>query len=638
MHDFVEHLRADETNSKRKYLYQEEKMLADGISSAEVERTTQKKGSHATMVRLLFVILFGGFFMLTYGYTKVHSDGLPAVRLAAQVDSPESAQLPTATPQQPTVTPQDLNEQVQSLSQDVELLRIKVESELEASKEGIEAMRDVNDRNYSVFVVITGVVGVFGLATLITTGRKGKQEHQDYEHERKFYEERAQRYEERRQAEHEAILQLYGEQFKAREEENKHAGRMFALQKANLEQVNNITTAIAAGATQNVKSLNTMLSTFQQIMEFKVAEAEGAQELFQNMKVQLDRWEEVQLRQVEELLQCAVRLRRPRFMYASPDPDLRFQIQDFRAQMDRIPREVLDEHTGAVSPEAENREYGEIYLRRGMIEYYENDIVKSREMLRISEKFFSFSKEEIENMSRDRRIPTAFTLYYLALIEKNYGEMRAALEYIEKSYEVHGQKQQNEVLTPTTRAEILSYLGHLDNARAAIEEVLDRAENLKQSGLLSRQDAIYALRARLFLGNTYYVEGEWDRALQHYEDALKADVRRDYSYYIHQSIAQVYHQLGDEKEAKENKRQVYKELVGTRHLQTKVALDTRILLNALAYLCTHEDEPETAKQYKEIAQELLLKIREVNGLQLHLFSFEQKRPIRKDKFLTEVFS
>lgn len=433
---------------------------------------------------------------------------------------------------------------------------------------------------------------------------------------------------------------------------NRYAGRMFALQEKNLKEVNTITTAIAAGATQNVDSLNTILSTFQRIMEFKVMEAGEAKDLMRRVedlqsqlenleraqRQQRDELERAQRRQVEELLQCAVRLRHPRFMYTSPDPDLKLQIEGYRTQTDFMERATLDRYTGVESPKAENRRYGEIYLRRGVIAYCDNDVLKSREMLRIAERFFPFSEQEIESMSREQRLPTAFTQYYLALIEKNYGEMTAAREYIERSYTVYGRNEPEELLTPATRAEILSYLGDMDNARVAIHEVLGRADDLRQRGPLRRHDAIYALRARLLLGNTYYVSHEWQQALQHYQDTLKADVHRYYGYYVYHSIAQVYHQLGDEKRAKENKRQAYKELVDTRHLQTKVALDTKILLNALAYLCTREDKPQKAQEYRETIRELWLRIREVNGLQLRLFSFEKKQQVSKEEFWTEVFS
>ena len=82
-----------------------------------------------------------------------------------------------------------------------------------------------------------------------------------------------------------------------------------------------------------------------------------------------------------------------------------------------------------------------------------------------------------------------------------------------------------------------------DNQWMTGQEVLDRADNLQRRGPLKRHDAIYALRARLLLGNTHYVRGEWEQALQHYQDTLKADEGRYYSYYVCHSVAQVHHQL-----------------------------------------------------------------------------------------------
>jgi tetratricopeptide (TPR) repeat protein len=604
---------------------------------AGVQRARPKKVWLAIIVGLLLTVIIVAslVYILVNAYTTAHRNELAT--LAAQVDSLKSTQQPTAPPQQPTAPPPVLDEQVQPLAQDVQLMKIKVESELEASRKGIEAIREANDQNFRVFVIIGGVATAFGLVTLVTTWLKGRQEHQDYKDERKFYEDRATEYETRRQDEHKAILQLYGEQLEARQEENKYAGRMFALQEKNLEEVNTITTAIAAGATQNVDNLNTMLATFKRIMDFKVAEAKDVPKLVQEMKGQLEELRGAQRQQVEELLRSAVRLRRPRHMYASPDPDLQRQMVEFRTQMDLMQRVMLDQHTGVESP-AENRRYGEIYLRRGVIAYYDNDMPKSREMLEIAERFYPFLEQEIESMPRDQKVHTAFTQFYLAFIQKNYGTMTAAKEHIEKSYAVYGRNEQKELLTPTTRAEILSYLRELANAQAAIQEVLDRAKILlEQDGHLSQHDATYALRVRLFLGNTCYVNREWDNALQHYQEALEADVRQVYSYYIYHSIAQVYHQLGNEEKAKESKRQAYNELLATDHLRTKVALDTRILLNALAYLCTREDEPEKAKEYRETVRELWLRVLEVNGLQLRLFSFEKKQQVSKDEFWTEVF-
>jgi len=419
-------------------------------------------------------------------------------------------------------------------------------------------------------------------------------------------------------------------------EENEHTGTIIAPQEAGLSEISNIMAAIAEGWKENVNSLNAIFSSIQRIMDFKVTEAQSAQNLMQRVQRQLQELNAVQRQQVEGLLQSAIGLRHSHFAYTNPGPDLQRQLVEFRTQVDLLQRVILDRHTGAESPQAENRRYGEIYLRRGVIAYLDNDVVKSRQMLEIAERFFPFSQQEIASMPRDQKIQTAFTQFYLALIQKNYGSMMAARAYIEKSYTVYGRMEQDELSTTTTRAEILSYLGDMDTARAAIQEVLERADMLRQRGTLEKHAAIYALRARLLLGNIYYVRGEWDQALQHYQIAVEADVHQA-SYYAYHSIAQVYHLLGEEAEAKKNKRRAYEMLLETDHLRTKTAMDTRILLNALAYLCTREDEPEKAQTYRETIRELWLRIHEVNGLQLRLFSFEKKRLVSKDEFWDEIF-
>jgi tetratricopeptide (TPR) repeat protein len=576
--------------------HQQSNVINRRLANLEAELSSVKKRVSLerpnVIVPLLIVILvlLGGSIIYLSAYVyypTVRNNELLAIELAAQVEALQSALLQT-TP------PQDADEQVQSLAQAVELLRIKVESELEASQVRMEAMRETNDRNFLLFAILGAIGSLLGGIIVFTTW------------------------------------------FRERQESNQ-AGQMFELQKTNLSEVNKITAAIAEGAEQNVERLNTMLSTIQKIMDFKIAEVTNLQELVERAQSQLNELVKAQRQQVEDLLRNAMALRRPRFQYTNPDPDLQQRMKDFQRQMDAVPRVILDQNTGADSPKAERRAHGEIYLRRGVIAYLENDIVKSRQMLNIAQRFFPFSQEEIENMPLDQRISTAFTQFYLALIEKNYGNMASALDYINKSYAVYGQKEPGELLTLTTRAEILSYLDSMDIARDAIRKVLERADALRMVKPLERHDANSAFRAHLLLGNTYYIERAWDQALEHYQTALVEDVHKANSYYALYSIAQVYHQKDDKKESEDYESQAYYELINTGHLRMKVALDTHILLNALAYLCTRDARPEEAQVYKEVVRGLWLRIHEVNGLQLRLFSFKKKRPVSKDEFWTEIF-
>jgi tetratricopeptide (TPR) repeat protein len=261
-------------------------------------------------------------------------------------------------------------------------------------------------------------------------------------------------------------------------------------------------------------------------------------------------------------------------------------------------------------------------------------------MLKIAESFFPFSEQPLSKMPSDQRYGTAFTRYYLALIEKNYGDIRQAQNYIEDSYVAWGKGIDNELLTPTARAEILSYApGGIDKAREAIAEILERIKNLKRGGRpLAKHDAICAVRVSLMLGNTYYLESEWQQALAHYQDALKADEGHYYPYYTYHSLAQAQRKLGQEAEANQSLDLAYKYLLESRHLETKVALDSRILLNALAYLCTRTRKSEEAVKYKQAILQHWLTIQKVDDLELRLFSLEQKRQVSKEEFWNELFS
>jgi len=449
----------------------------------------------------------------------------------------------------------------------------------------------------------------------------------------------AKKTEERNEAIHGEILQLYKNQVLAGQGVVDQAERLSKLVETNLKEINTITTAVASGATQNVQTLNEVLAAFQRIMEFKVAEAKDAKQLVEQMQRELDELEMTRKQQIEELLQNATRLIRKRFDYASPAPDLQRLIVEFRTKMDGIQETIIMKYTGANLDGRRNWHYGEIFLRRGVIAYFENDPAKARDLLKTAEKFFPFSEELLQGMPKDQRYATAFMQFYLALIEKNYGDIRQAQNYIENSYIAWGRNVDNELLTPTTRAEILSYApGGIDKAREAIAEIVQRVSNLKRGGLtLAKHDAICALRAHLLLGNTYYLEGKWNEALSHYKNALKEDEGKQYSYYAYHSIAQVLRKLGKARDAGKMLEHAYKHLLESQHLQTKIASDTRISLNALGYLCTHGKKAKEAAQYRQAIQDHWLKIQKIDDLELRLFSLEQKRQVSKEEFWNELF-
>ncbi len=544
--------------------------------------------------------------------------------------------------------------QVDSLSRSVERLTIQVNSELRASETRIDGIKEATDRSFWVLIVLGAIGSIIGGAFVLGERAQEKQHHKDYMEERTFYEQRARRYERRQQethqemlsiaktneerndATHDQVLQLYRNQVRAGQDVITQTQSLFGHLETNFAKINEITTAVASGATKNVTTLNEVLAAFQQIMQFKVKEAQ----LVDQIENELKEMERMRKQQVDELLKDAVRLIRKRFEFTNPDSILQRLMVEYRTKMDSISMIMIKKYTKADEEKVRDWHYGEIFLRRGVIAYYENDSAKARDMLKIAESFFPFLEQQLESMPSDQKYGAAFTRYYLALIEKNYGDIHQAKNYIEDSYIAWGKKIDHELLTPTARAEILSYApGSIDKAREAIAEILERVKNLKRSGRpLAKHDAICAVRGHLILGNTYYVESEWEQALLHYREALKEDGGRYYPYYTYHSIAQALRKCGKETEANEHLDGAYKYLLESDHLKAKVALDSQILLNALAYLCARARKPDEALKYKQAILQHWLTIQKVDGLELRLFSLQQKRQVSKEEFWNELFN
>ena len=405
-------------------------------------------------------------------------------------------------------------------------------------------------------------------------------------------------------------------------------------------------------ALENASISNQISSKFKEIFEninsisnFKVEESKYAKEaleeqakaagLLPKIQQKLQEFENERKQQVNSLLDDAKRLIRRRTEYASPNSIDKRLTNDFRAKFDFIPVSTLNKYTNSDGL-SQNLEYGEIFLRRGIIAYYDNDIIKAQEMFKQANQFYH--SVDKDNIPDDLRTPIAFTYYYLALIEKNYGNLKDARKNIERSYQIWGKNEKEELLTPITRAEILSYSpGHSQEARDAIKQIDEKVKSLNRD--LVNHEITYIRRGHLISGNTYYIEKNWEKALEHYKIALTSgNVKKAYNYYALHSLAQVHSKLGNKNESNKLLEKCYNELLDSGHLETKVALDTQITLNALAYLCTKNSDSSESRKYERAVQNLLFRIRKVNELELRLFSLKQKKQIHKTNYMDDLLS
>ena len=145
----------------------------------------------------------------------------------------------------------------------------------------------------------------------------------------------------------------------------------------------------------------------------------------------------------------------------------------------------------------------------------------------------------------------AFTHYFRAIIQKNWGELTEALYEIDQSAKDF-KGSATEFLTPTTKAEILSYtVGRGQECRSEILVLTDRLANVekdkKADNKADNKDLDpnqKRLRNRLLvlLGHTYFVDRDYSRALEEYKRAVAF---RPADYYALASVAQCLEFLGD---------------------------------------------------------------------------------------------
>jgi len=331
---------------------------------------------------------------------------------------------------------------------------------------------------------------------------------------------------------------------------------------------------------------------------------------------------------INELLQATAGLRsRSRHEFTEPGRDLQAMMLNFRIKFDGLSQLFLGKYI-------DHPQYGPIFYCRGLIAFLDGDILTAHRMLKISETLAPFTETNLSEMSRDLRARAAFTQFYLALLEKNYGTIPTAQDYIQKSYCMYGKEEKSELLTLVTLAELLSYLPEgVDSVRTALEELFKRVQLKVAKHALTKAEAQYIPRAHMIYGNTFFVEKKWQEARGAFERVLEINHKH---YYAHYSLGQILQAENNPKQAQIAFDRTFQCLLDSKHLETKPERSTQIALNALAYLCLRNTNKVIAQSYLDTVREHLTKIREIESFELKLFSFKKKQPVAKDEFWKEL--
>jgi tetratricopeptide (TPR) repeat protein len=538
-----------------------------------------------------------------------------AVLLATQIDSLAKSHKQIAM---------TLNETVETLKE----LKTRVNSEMAANLDRIESFKEITNQLFWLFAVLGAVSGILGVIVTFRTTKQQEQLRSDYRSERNFYEERAREYERQQLELHSRVLRIYENQAMIGEKYGKHSDEIFNLQEAYSGGMAKITT-----------TFKEILEDIKGISQFKVEEskfvidalkqqAEAAQMLPQ-IQSELNELRRERDERMDDLLQDTTTLSiRSRHEFTEPDRELQATIFQFRIKMDGMSKPFLNKYF-------DKEHYGPVFYYRGLIAFLDSDILSAHKMLKISERLAPIPDNGPEAMEREPRFRAAFTQFYLALIEKNYGNMRTAKDHIEKSYRIYGQEEKSELLTLVTLAEIHSYLPTgLERAHNALKEVLERAEMKVKAKTLNNTERQYVSRAHLIDGHISYIENKWQEARAAYEKVLEINNR---NYYAHYSLGQILQEEGNSQQAQAAFAKALQCLLESKHLETKPERGTQISLNALGYLCVRDTDKMQAQRYRDVVREHLIKVREMDGFELKHFSFKSKRMVAKDEFLNELF-
>jgi hypothetical protein len=276
----------------------------------------------------------------------------------------------------------------------------------------------------------------------------------------------------------------------------------------------------------------------------------------------------------------------------------------------------------------------------GVIAYYDNDIIEAKNYLDRAAQFKAPDHEGELGTNQDYRNRFAFTHYFRALIQKNWGDLAEAQHEIEQSAKLI-EKRPEEFLTPVTKAEILSYIvGDEDRCRNLLDNLLAQIkaleDDLKKNGkdLNGNQKR---LRNRMFVlrGNTYFVRGNaFDKAFDDYESAINRDPS---DYYALASAAQCQEKLNGPGGGRKYYGECLEQIERSGDIRRKRERITRAIIAAIAANAAKVcQDTRRFEQYAREARELLGGNLAVDGMTPKCFSPSTKRLASADDLVAEI--
>lgn len=537
----------------------------------------------------------------------------------AQVDPPKKDQTNKTTTYSTILFTQldDVTKTVALLDSKVENLTKQLESELRIVDMRFEAMAQSTDRAFNMLFVLGALGSFVGGLLILSTWIRDRQRHRDYEHERQFYEQQVLRQDEMQRKIHGAALDL---STKAATRDANLVEQQLNIGAKTLSRADDV----LSGQIDGMSKLGDVIELVQKTFKIQLEREEKHEKLseqLEEMERILSSLSEHYKGQYARAVELIISLRHlSRIEWTSLSPEERNVARRARTIFEGIPMPVVER-----AEIDEPYTVAQVYQLLGVSAFYNNDVEEAEKYLHNAQRIFSKNPSRPEDL-----YPKAFASHFLGLIDKNWlkegRSLGANLEEAKSNLELAVkllQVEENEVLTPLTLAEVLSYIEREWNAA---KQLLDR--NIKF--LEAKKDAGESLdnNQKALLGRAYLLRGNIEFHSRNVKDALswykKAESQLEVKHYANLSIAQVTNDVEERRKCFERG---LNQLEDSHALQ-KSEITVRLTALAWAVIAAREiGDDKQLKLYQDDFDSLGLEIRTIAGREPLFFCPLAKRMV-----------
>lgn len=297
-------------------------------------------------------------------------------------------------------------------------------------------------------------------------------------------------------------------------------------------------------------------------------------------------------------------------------------IRSSRIRFMNIPSNIIEKME-------KKEKVAKMYNLLGIGSFYENDIISASNLFDKSAKLY----QELSQVQKDglSLYMYAFTLYYRGLIEKNWlVQSNDISENLENSRNLLKEaseifiNRENEILTPLTYAEVLTYLpNETEHAHDSIDKCLQNLENLGKKGELDPNQKKLFSRAYLLKGNIFFIQEKFDQSQSMYEKAIE---KNQENFYAFLSLDQTLRKMGNN-EWKNQVQTGIQKLVESKSLEKPEVTTYGMVLAWVTIASCWIDHPDKG-MYRELFNSFVSTVDQIGNRIPLFFCPIVKRPVK----------